>query len=185
MKVPKGQEVARIDEAVVDTGPLFSALALNYVQAAQIAEPKKTSMLNDALQPYFRRYRYDESFQRAFLLWFGAIKVLVTTSHVIAEVQGLLNSRLKLKGEDRRYFWVHSVEFLRMRGLSEELLRLLDLSSQSPASENVFQVGPTDAGLIELARRKGLPLVTEDGELASLAMRNEVPCQLVKDMPLK
>ncbi len=166
-----------IPRAVVDAGPLFAALTLHYVRVTRLPEPKRTSVLQSGLQPHLRQ---SPTRQKACLELFDRIGILLTTSHVIGEIQGLQNSRLKLYGKDQESFWLYTMDFLLQRKLDERLLRLLDMHTRESSRDSVCKAGPTDVGLIELAVKEGCVLLTEDERsLAPLARQNGVDCQLL------
>jgi rRNA-processing protein FCF1 len=167
--------ITALDRVVIDSGPLFAVLTLNYA-----TRTKRESLLrtND---DYIRS---SESMQDACLELFRSIRSILTTSHVIGEIQGLQTSRLKLKGADLQGFWLPSMELLELRKLDERLLRLIeDGFHREDVRHNISEIGPTDAGLIELARREGCVLLTDDGRtLAPLAWRLGVDCRIFKSM---
>lgn len=121
--------------------------------------------------------------QTACLELFQSIRSVLTTSNVIGEIQGLQTSRLGLRGEDFKGFWLGSMELLAPK-LDERLIRLIEDGFRYPdRRNNISQVGPTDAGLVELARREGCMLLTNDeGTLARLAWRLHVDCKIFKTL---
>lgn len=163
--------------AVLDTGPLFTALSLDYVRTRRVPEPKRTHLLNTALQPYLRD---DARRQELYLKRFRSIRSLLTTSHVIGELHGL-SKRLRLGENDRKYFWLHVMVTLAGRNLEEELVRLLDLYGRDDLREPACLFGPTDVGLMDLAKRTGCVLLTEDRGLNNLARRSNVICYLLDE----
>jgi hypothetical protein len=122
--------------------------------------------------------------QNACLELFRSIRSILTTSHVIGELQGLQTSRLKLKGADLKSFWLASMELLALSKLDERLLRLIEDGFQrEDVRHNIAQIGPTDAGLIQLALREGCTLLTDDERtLAPLAYRLGVDCKFFKPL---
>ena len=138
-----------IRKAVIDTGPLLSALILHY----QI-ERGYPSAFNSFLEDPLRTSEHQEQ----FLKLLASIREKLTTSHVIAEMQGLANSRLGLSGDARRDFWRASVDLLTNWNLDEQLIRLIDIASHDWLPD----IGIVDTGLIELAARNVCLLITED-----------------------
>lgn len=167
--------IATFDKVVIDSGPLFTVLTLHYAMRT-----KQVSLL----QKIDEDIRRSESMQRACLELFRSIRSLLTTSHVIGEIQGLQTSRLGLKGENFQGFWLGSMELLALRNLDERLLRLIEDGFQrADVRHNISKIGPTDAGLIELALREGCMLLTDDQRtLAPLAYRLGVNCGIFKTM---
>jgi hypothetical protein len=95
---------------------------------------------------------------------------------VIGEVQG----HQKLKDKYAEGFWRSAMDWLTRKNLDERLLRFLDMKGQT---ESVCMIGPTDTGLIELARREGCVLLTDDERsLAWRAWGQGVKCQLVEKL---
>lgn len=171
--------MALFARAVVDSGVLFTALTLNYIRRAHFPEPKRTKILNslDA------ELRASNGRQEAYLLMISSIGVLLITSHVVGELQGLQTSRLGLRDSDLRFFWLHSLEYLLERNLDERLLQLLDMSSREHSREALCNIGPADAGLIDLALSVGCPLLTDDERtLAWRAWQAGVDCRLVQSL---
>jgi rRNA-processing protein FCF1 len=136
----------------------------------------------DSILETNRLFDYLKSFnrQRVFLQLFDHIGTILTTSHVIAELQGLQ----RLKGELARGFWLCGMEWLRKKNLDERLLlRLLDMDEKKQLKESVCAIGPTDTGLIDLARREGCVLLTDDRRtLAPYAWGQAVDCRLVETL---
>jgi rRNA-processing protein FCF1 len=166
-------EASPIRKAVVDTGPLFSALTIQYLHNTPVAKHASIlyrNKLSNHLVSSKRR-------QAAFAQLFGEITTVLTTSHVIGEIQGLQG----LKDQDRRGFWLCAITWLREKNTDEALIRLLDMSKEVSSREAIYRIGPTDAGLIDLARREGTVLLTDDRRtLAPMAWRQGIDCRLVE-----
>jgi predicted nucleic acid-binding protein len=162
--------VTRIRKAVIDTGPLLSALVLHY----QIRYGRRS-----ALDSLLREPLRIRDHQQQFLSFLAAIPDKLTTSHVIAELQGHVNSA-KLCWDDRLNFWQGSIDLLMQWGLDERLIRLLDIISRHLM---IADIGIVDTGLIELAARNNCVLITEDEKtLARRAWTEQIDCQLVKQL---
>ena len=87
----------RIVTAVVDTSPLLSALILEYRRRSSPVRSEKIlsgSRIADYLQ-------HDQKRQMNFVRLFEGIPNIVTTSHVLGELQGLQ----RLKEDYQRGFW--------------------------------------------------------------------------------
>ncbi len=165
-----------IAKAVIDSGPLFSALVLHYASRPFTRINREVCM--KAIDPWLADGR---SRQEQFLILLASIREKSTTSHVIAELNGLEKSRLGLYGPELNRFWSGSIDLLMRWNLDEELVRMLDVARQTELS--LIRVGLVDAGVIELARRHGCLLITQDeGNLAPLAWELGVDCQLVRQM---
>jgi len=166
--------VITIRKAVIDTGPLLSALVIHY-QRERGRRPLLESFLEDPL--------LTRDYQEQFLNLLASIREKLTTSHVIAEMQGLERARLKLSGADRLNFWRASIDLLTQWGLDEQLIRLLDIASHSELKERLLDIGIVDTGLIELAAQNGCVLITQDERtLAARARAEQIDCRLVKQL---
>jgi rRNA-processing protein FCF1 len=161
-------------KAVIDTGPLLSALVLHY-QRGPRRRPSFDSFLEAPLLV--------EEHQEQFLNLFASIREKITTSHVIAEMQGLANARLGLTGGDRFEFWHASIDLLIQWRLDEQLVRLLDMASRQELRNRLPDIGIVDTGLIELAAQNGCVLITQDERtLAVRAWTAGIDCRLVKQL---
>lgn len=163
-----------IRNIVMDTGPLLSALILDYVRNSPRVR-RDSILTNSRVASYLSR---NETLQQSFLRFFDTIQTVLTTSNVIGEIQGLQT----LKGQYQREFWLGGVRLLRKKRLDERLLLLLDMES-SPLNKEFLQVlGPTDTGLLQLAKNEGYRLLTDDGTLRSRAWQEGIECFLVREM---
>lgn len=123
----------------------------------------------------------DSPRQERFLELLASIRQKLTTSHVIAELNGLEKARLRLHGAELNRFWSGTIDLLTQWNLDEQLIRLLDVAQRTELA--MTRVGLIDSGVIELARRHGCLLITEDERtLAPLALGLCVDCQLVKQI---
>jgi hypothetical protein len=163
--------------AVIDSGPLFSALVLNYdLRGTEYGRPPRFAhVLADPLR--------NTTAQRLFLELLGSIREKLTTSHVIAELNGLEKGRLGLYGDGRLNFWRTSIDLLIQWDIDEELIRLLDLASDESFQACLPEIGAIDTGLIQLALRHGCVLITDDERtLAREGWTRGVDCRLVKQL---
>ena len=106
---------------VLDTGPLLSAIALEFAFERPLSQ-QQVILPKIPLEPYLKRTANRES----FVLLFRSIKTVLTTPHVVAEIQGNRFLHGDLQGE----FWLHAIGLFRARGIEERTLRLLDLDSK-------------------------------------------------------
>jgi rRNA-processing protein FCF1 len=165
-----------IRKAVIDAGPLFSALVLHHV--SQQPHRKNPSPYIKCVDSWLIA---DVSRQEQFLNLLASIRHKLTTSHVIAELNGLERSKLDLFGAERQSFWANSIDLLTQWSLDEELVRMLDLARRTEL--HVTRIGLIDAGVIELARARGCVLITQDERtLAPHAWELGVDCRLVKQI---
>ena len=166
-----------IRKAVIDSGPLFSALVLHY----QFREMRRGRRL--AFDSCLEEPLLTMPLQEQFLSLLYSIREKLTTSHVIGELQGLGTSRLKLYGDDRLNFWRASIDLLMQWNIDEQLIRLLDMANRIELTDRLASIGVVDTGLIELAAKNGCVLITQDeGTLARCAWTVGVDCRLVKQL---
>ena len=160
----------RIVKAVVDTEPLVNALILNYVRAVP-ANRRSAVLGRSRVSDYLR----DPILRRAFLELFDSIQTIITTSHVIGEI-----NRFAPKEGHRESFWRSAVDWLRKKAFDERLVKLLDTWEAEPWPGLICRIGPVDAGLIKLAKQEGCHLLTDDGRtLEPHALHEGVNCKLV------
>lgn len=168
-----------IHKAVVDSGPLFTALALQF--SNNFLQQKRHELMKHVIAD--PSIRHNQSRQNAYLTLFKQIRSPLTTSHVIGEIQGLQTSCMRLTGRHLQMFWSQSLHFLKSLNFDEQLLRLLDMSQRIDLQEAVYKYGPTDIGLIALAQREGCVLLTDDIKtLASHAWKVGIDCRVVSTL---
>jgi rRNA-processing protein FCF1 len=164
-------------KAVIDSGPLFSALVLNYdLRGIGYGRwPRFTDVLEDPLR--------NPTAQQQFLELLGSIGEKLTTSHVIAELNGLEKSRLRLYGDGRLDFWRTRIDLMIQWDVDERLIRLLDVASDESFRACLPEIGVIDAGLIQMALQHECVLITEDERtLAREAWGRGADCRLVKQL---
>jgi hypothetical protein len=164
----------RIKKTVLDTGPLLSAITLEFIRTLPSAR-RESILSKSGLELYLINSHVK---QENFLLFFQSIDTVLTTSHVIAELHGLRF----LKGQAQIDFWCCAITLLKKKVLSEELVRLLELDSNG-LCRKIGEIGPTDIALTELARSQGCILLTEDRRtLAPWAWSQGVDCRVVQEI---
>jgi len=142
-------------KAVLDTGPLFTGLTLVYIRQRPTV---RDYVLHEHKLP---KYITDPTTERAFLAFLDSIKEVLTTSHVIGQIK----SRRALAPDIYREFMLSSMDFLSRKGLSERLVTLLSMREDDNSRRLICTVGPTDAGLVTLARQENCLLLTDDNRL--------------------
>jgi predicted nucleic acid-binding protein len=160
-----------LGKVALDTGPLYSVLTLMF--ASQNPSNRNAILSKNKLLDYLR----DPKAQQNFLLLFTHLRTVLTTSHVIGELKG----RQKLKDRYAHEFWRCAISVLRIKSVDERLIRLLDLPPES-LDALVPIIGPTDAGLIELAKKEQCVLLTDDRELARFSKAANTKFQLIEDL---
>jgi len=161
-------------DLVVDTGALLCALVLNYLSETGAPESKRRRLIERTIpKRYLGRPRFDHEYRAAL-----EHRRLATVPYAVAEVQGLINGRGKLSGDDYQGFWLHSLRYLETR-VVEEPLSLHELCSDPKIREIVLQIGPTDAAMIALAYKLRRSVLTLDlRTLARYAKAFQIPCLL-------
>jgi len=119
--------MAGIHKAVVDTGPLFSVLVLKY---SQTLEPRAATAIIERNR--IPQYLGSSNQQISMVHLFDGIRIILTSSHVVGELQGLQ----RLKGASLREFWLFAMSWLSLKGLDERLTRLLDLNGNTRSRTN-------------------------------------------------
>src|SRR4029078_7246315 len=94
-----------IIKAVIDTTALYNALILHLVENSPESH-RKGILESSALSSYIVGH---PGRQEAFLHLFRSIPIILTTQHVVAEVNGLLRKG-QVKGERYRSFWTQGME---------------------------------------------------------------------------
>ncbi len=158
---------------VVDTGPLMSILVLKYAFSRE-PNAARSIIYKSRIADYIRE---DQTMKQAMVRLFDEIRRLTTTSHVIGELQGLQ----KLTDDHQVEFWNTAMNWLALKNLDESLIALLDLHGKARGAW-VKEIGPTDAGLLQLTLKKGAVLLTDDHRtLTATARAAKVDCRLVRE----
>ena len=153
----------------MDTGALMTALLLNFVRMIKAPTQKRQEILDKGITPSFRKNR---GLRDDYLARFSKeIRPLRTTAHVIAEIQGLAETRVGLYSQDLCSFWRHSFDFLLGKDLDESLVRLIELRE---LNRIVCEIGVIDTALIHLTHKEGGILLSTDRRLIGRAREQSV-----------
>ncbi len=164
-----------IRRAVIDSGPLFSALVIHHA-LSPLTRMDRTTLLGEAHESV-----RSSQLQARFLGVLAGISEKLTTSHAIGEVNGLISTRLNLKGPERERFWNGSIDLLTLWGMDERLVALLDYGHTEASA--IHRIGLVDTGLIRLAQASNCMLITHDEKtLYGLALERGVRCELVRNL---
>ena len=164
-----------IRRAVIDTGPIFRALAVNH------AHRRPVGVARDPVLEYADASVQSPGTHLRFLNLLASIPQKLTTSHVLGEVNGLVNVRLGLREPELGRFWDGSIDLLTQWNLDERLIQFLVFARES--GSQIKRVGLVDTGLIRLAQENGCPLITGDEKtLAPLAHEQGVDCHLLRNL---
>lgn len=143
---------------LVDAGLLFPFLVWRFSEFASI------SVGASELAPIT-----SEHSRAAFLWYLDLAKPIGTSPHVIAEIHGLVKSRLKWKGNRLESFWKYAQKELSRLGLQEELVKVTEME---PKALGGF--GPTDAAILALAKMWNAIVLTADRRLRSECAGQEI-----------
>lgn len=147
--------MSRYAKVVLDTGPLFSALALEFIKHFP-------AMRNLVTQKYkLPSYLGDPTAEAAFVVLISDIRQLMITSHVVGE----LRNRYRIPSEIHGEFWKCAMTFFAEKQVDERLITLLQMYNNEPMNAVVMVAGPIDAGLITLAQSERCILLTDDHRL--------------------
>lgn len=104
----------------------------------------------------------DPNLKEAFSWYLELAKPILTSPHVIAEIQGLAKSRLDWHGKRLEYFWRFAQQELTRLLLQEQLVRNVEMDG-----DDLSTFGPTDTSLLALAANSHRLLLTDEPELRS------------------
>ena len=153
---------------VFDTGPLFDFLTLSLADE-EIASRDKI-LYKNSLSPFLKDHPEHHS---EFLEFVRNLSEIAVTSHVVGEIQ----SRQRLKDELMRRFWKVAINFFAKHRVTEVFVSVSRVAESSAYIEIIKKIGITDAGIISLAERERLPILTSDNTLLSLANSRTVICE--------
>jgi rRNA-processing protein FCF1 len=155
-------KINNVRKAVIDTSVLFESLLINYTQVKNNKD-KIIHFGNNI-------FGLNNIYKKNYIDFLDKIECFVTTSHAIGELQGLISSRIKLDGLLKKRFWEISVSYLKEKKISEQLIELISFSDSKYYSNFIYDIGYVDTGLIELAKKEKMAIITQDVEtLANFA----------------
>ncbi|MBM2814247.1 MAG: hypothetical protein HW421_1009 [Ignavibacteria bacterium] len=141
-------------KAVIDTSVLLDALLISYYNLKEG---------HDSIIQYVKQlYLGKEIFLKNYTEFLEGIECFITTSHAIGELQGLFSTRIGIEGDLKRNFWEKSVSYLKTKKINELLIELALISENKTYIKFIFDIGYIDTGLIELAKKENLPIITDD-----------------------
>ncbi|MBO0719964.1 MAG: hypothetical protein J2P41_04035 [Blastocatellia bacterium] len=143
-------------KAVIDSSPLFTALTLELLER----EPQAAISILDKypLQPYLAN---DPTSQRNFRALIDSIGEILTTSHVIGEIRSRFHVREYLHSK----YWESNLDFFAKHNINEKLVTVAEMIQDLKLKQLVYEVGPIDTGLMQLAHQEGCTLLTDDSNL--------------------
>lgn len=166
-------------ETIADTGPLFDFLLLHFATTSPAFKDAEKGLC----------YVRDSEVNQAILTEYfdSEVQALWTTPGVLAEMWRLSNATpdnvLKRSGKrlDKEVFvsefWGATMSWLRSKPLWEENVCLAEQQE-----DLVKTHGPIDIGLLELAKRRRLPILTGDGSLKRKCLQENIVCRHVSEL---
>lgn len=156
--------IFKLSKAVLDTSVLYDALKFNYVNIKQ----GNSNFITDKIHQYYKGFESGKSSYEYYLQY--TVKDYYTSSHAIGELNGLF-SRDKLIKDERNFpeFLRKSIEYLSNKGLQEELIKI---NTYKNLPVDRYKIGHVDYGIIKLARKLHLPVLTNDDRTLAYMARN-------------
>jgi hypothetical protein len=166
-------EIKRITKAVIDTGPLFTALTLDF--ARRNPELGPFLMRKHQLPPFMMA---DQVLQNVYREFFERIHQFIITSHIVGEMR----SRYHIPSEIQYQFIECAMDYLKRRRLDERLIRILAIEDDSSHRHIACSNGFIDAGVLKLAREEKCVLLTDDGRLWTWVNETGPEIELLKNV---
>ncbi len=129
-----------IRNAVLDTGPLMSALVANFLDRM----PGITADCSSYGDWQFHPPLLSRDGQQQLLGLLAGLRDRKTIAHVMAEISALLDSKLKLRGPYPQLFWQWSIDLLTQWNLDERLIRLVAPPPSDRSLKLMVETGLTD-----------------------------------------
>ena len=140
---------------IFDTNVLLEALLINYLRF------QENKAIRIRLENFIKDWNIIK-YRNNYYKFLDNIKIIITSTHAVAELQGLIRSRNIFYGELEGNFWDVSVDYLRNKNLEEHLIKLLTISYKEDYKPFIREIGFIDTGLIDLAIEQRLTIVTND-----------------------
>jgi rRNA-processing protein FCF1 len=143
---------------LIDTNVLYEFLLWRFSEAAKIPLPESAS-----------NYLSSDDLRTAFNWYVEKAKPIYTSPQVIAEIHGLVQSRAEWYGQRLADFWGFAQRELARLRLEERLVQVKEMKR-----EDLKEFGPIDSSILELAKRTGGVVVTEEGDLNGRLRREQI-----------
>ncbi len=152
-------------KAVIDTGFLAESLIIYYYENVNSKDyiAKQTEKL----------FNKGINYKQKYIRFLNSIAEFVTTANVITEVNGIFKSRFDIQGNLLQELWKSSISFLIQKQLDEKLIQIIELSQKQEYKKIFYEINFIDVGLIELAKRNNLKIVTKDKRTLSNEANNQ------------
>ncbi len=152
-------------KAVVDTGFLAESFIINYFEKVN-----KNDYIAKEAEKIFKK---GNNYKQKYIRFLNSIAVFITTANVITEANGILKSHYDIQGKSLQELWKSSIPFLIQKQLDENLLKIIELSQNQDYKKIFYEINFIDVGLIELAKRSNLKIVTKDKRTLSNEANNQ------------
>jgi len=151
-----------VHQSIIDTSTLMVFLGLSFL-ASQPKEPTASQR-----QQIFRfigieDFEDDSVKQQRYQSLLTRINEIVTTSHVIGELSSHITRGFGSNDMMREDFLRHTIQMLTEKRIQETLVTIMDISIGKQYNDILIRIGIVDMGLLSLAQRLDLPLLTQDG----------------------
>jgi rRNA-processing protein FCF1 len=166
----------------IDTNLLLILIGYRCLLLDNARAPERTRVLtairgrDDGMSP--------ERFDDLWNLFHNAASRIVT-QHVVAETYGLRN-RLAKFSHRKDLVWRSALDLLTHPGIEEHTsCPVRDMHDMHEYRDILYEIGPTDAGLIHTAEREKATIITDDGQLTHWAAARSVPGVLLNQIGLR
>jgi hypothetical protein len=148
-------DITNFRKGIFDTNVLLESLLINYLRF------QENKGIRNRLETFIIDWNITK-YRNNYSKFLDNIRTIITSSHAIAELSGLIKSRKIFYGEMDGNFWDVSVNYLRNKNLEEHLIKLLTISTNADYRPFIREIGFIDTGLIDLATEQQLTIVTND-----------------------
>lgn len=150
-----------VHRSIVDTSTLMVFLGLSFL-ASQPKEPAPSQ--RNQIFGFIGKEDFETNSirQQRYQSLFADIGEIVTTSHVIGELSSHITRGFKGNDIIRKDFLRHTLRILKEKRLQETLITIVDISIDERYIDIIDRIGIVDMGLLFLAQKMALPLLTED-----------------------
>jgi len=169
------RNIPKLEKVILDSVPLLLVLTINYTIKKNLQDKESF------IKKVYHKLDIFPNPVYTLMEFFNGISLIYTTPHVIGEVIGLVKTRLKLKNNESE-FWNISLEYLKRKNISEELISIIDLTNDIEIYQLVKSIGFVDSELIKYSIESKLPIISIDGRtLKYEAKKKKVEVLVLED----